>query len=69
MFFSQETCRCLSTGDSQHAAGSAMGGADGFPITWNWSYSIEGAMLPVSVALFTVSGERLFLWGSQKIHS
>lgn len=60
MFFSQETCRYLSTGNSQHAAGSAMGDADGFPITWNWSYSTEGALLPVSVVLFAVSGKRLF---------
>ena len=60
MFFSQETCRYFSTGDSQHAASSAMGGADSFPITWNWSYSMEGAMLFVSVALFAVSGKWLF---------
>ena len=61
MFFSQETCRCLSTGDSQQSAGSAMGGADSFPITWNWSYSMEGAMLPVSVAFFTVSGKAFLM--------
>ena len=66
MFFSQETCRYLSTGDSQHAAGNAMGGADGFPITWNWSYSIEGAMLLVSVALFTVSGKGFFIEEAKK---
>ena len=66
MFFSQETCRYLSTGDSQHAAGSAMGGADGFLITWNWSYSIEGAMLLVSVALFTVSGKGFFIEEAKK---
>ena len=58
MFLSQETCRYLSTGDILHAAGSTIGAADSLPVTWNWSYSIEGAGLRISAAFFTVSEKK-----------